>query len=96
MKGNKHQYQLVVVLAPKTEEKEKVLAKVTDWLEKNKIESTADHTGLKELAYEINKNTKGDFWVYSLTSESPIKLKEFELLLNRESNIIRYLILKKE
>jgi len=96
MKGNKYQYQLVVVLNPKTEEKDKVLAKVTDWLEKNKIESTSDHTGLKELAYEINKNAKGDFWVYSLTSESPIKLKEFDLLLNRESNIIRYLILKKE
>ncbi|MCW1948955.1 MAG: 30S ribosomal protein S6 [Candidatus Shapirobacteria bacterium] len=96
MKGNKYQYQLVVVLNPKTEEKEKVLAKVTDWLEKNKIESVSDHTGLKELAYEINENTKGDFWVYSLNSESPIKLKEFNLLLNRESNIIRYLILKKE
>ena len=96
MKGNKYQYQLVVVLNPKTEEKDKVLVKVTDWLEKNKVESTSDHTGLKELAYEINKSAKGDFWVYNLTSETPMKLKEFNLLLNRESNIIRYLILKKE
>jgi ribosomal protein S6 len=96
MKGNKYQYQLVVVLAPKTEEKEKVLDKINNWLEKNKIESTSNHTGLKELVYEINKNTKGDFWVYDLISESPIKLKEFNLLLNREVNIIRYLILKKE
>ncbi len=96
MKGNKYQYQLVVVLNPKTEEKDKVLVKVTDWLEKNKIELIADHMGMKELTYEINKNTKGDFWAYSLTSEFPIKLKEFNLLLNRESNIIRYLILKKE
>jgi len=96
MKGNKYQYQLVVVLNPKTEEKDKVLAKVTDWLEKNKIESSEDHMGLKELAYEIDKNTKGDFWIYNLTAESPIKLKEFNLMLNRESNIIRYLILKKE
>ncbi len=96
MKGNKYQYQLVVVLNPKAEEKDKVLSKVTGWLEKNKIESTSDHVGLKELVYEINKNTKGDFWVYELTSESPVKLKEFNLLLNRESNIIRYLILKKE
>ena len=96
MKGNKYQYQLVVVLNPKTEEKDKVLAKVTDWLEKNKIEQLEDHMGLKELAYEIDKNTKGDFWIYNLTAESPIKLKEFNLMLNRESNIIRYLILKKE
>jgi len=96
MKGNKYNYQLIVVLAPKTENKEKVLVKVTDWLKKNKIESTSNHMGLKELAYEIDKNTKGDFWVYELNSELPIKLKEFNLLLNRESNIIRYLILKKE
>ncbi len=96
MKERKYNYQLVVVLAPKTDEKEKVLTKVTGWLEKNKIESTENHMGLKELAYQINKNDKGDFWVYELTAESPIKLKEFNLMLNRESNIIRYLILKKE
>jgi ribosomal protein S6 len=96
MKGNKYHYQLVVVLAPKTEGKEKVLAKVTDWLKKNNVELTEDHLGLKDLIYEINKNDKGDFWVYELTTELPIKLKEFNLLLNRESNIIRYLILKKE
>jgi ribosomal protein S6 len=96
MKANKHHYQLIVVLALKTENKEKVLAKVTDWLNKNKIEQLGDHMGQKDLAYEINKESKGDFWVYELASESPIKLKEFNLLLNRESNIIRYLILKKE
>jgi ribosomal protein S6 len=96
MKGNKSSYQLIVVLGPKTENKEKVLAKVTDWFSKNKIESSSNHMGLKDLVYEINKETKGDFWVYELTSELPIKLKEFNLLLNRESNIIRYLILKKE
>lgn len=96
MKESKYHYQLVVVLAPKTENKEKVLAKVTDWLKKNKIEQLENHMGLKELVYEVDKNTKGDFWVYDLTSESPIKLNEFNLMLNRESNIIRYLILKKE
>ena len=52
--------------------------------------------GLKELVYEIGKNSKGDFWTMDLTSESPIKQKDLNLLLNREPNIIRYLILKKE
>ncbi len=96
MKGNKYRYQLVIVLHPKTEDKDKVLAKANAWLEKNKIESTSEHLGMKELAYEIGKNSKGDFWAMSLTSESPIKQKELNLLLNREPNIIRYLILKKE
>jgi ribosomal protein S6 len=96
MKEKKYLYQLIVVLNPKTEEKEKVLKKATDWLENNKVEVSQDHMGLKDLAYEINKNTKGDFWVMELTCTSPLKIKEFNLLLNRESNIIRYLILKKE
>jgi ribosomal protein S6 len=96
MKEKKYQYQLVVVLNPKTEEKEKVLKKVTDWLENNNTEVNSDHMGLKELAYEINKNTKGDFWVMNVAAESPLKLKELDLMLNREPNIIRYLMLKKE
>lgn len=96
MKGNKHQYQLVVILDSKTEDKEKVLKKITNWLETNKTEFTQDHIGQKDLAYEIDKNGKGDFWSMNLNSTTPLKLKEFNLLLNRESNIIRYLILKKE
>lgn len=96
MKGNKNQYQLVLVLNPKIEEKENILKKITTWLEAKKVELNQVHLGLKELAYEIEKNSKGDFWAFDVTSELPIKLNEFNLLLNRESNIIRYLILKKE
>lgn len=96
MEGNKNQYQLVLVLNPKIEDKEAVLKKVTSWLETKKIEFNQVHVGQKELAYEIEKNTKGDFWSLDLESQSPIKIKELNLLLNRESNIIRYLILKKE
>lgn len=96
MKGSIYQYQLVVVLNPKTDDKEKILKKVTNWLELNTIEVVSNHIGQKELAYEIGGNTKGDFWSLDLKSKIPLKLKEFNLLLNRESNIIRYLILKKE
>jgi len=96
MKGNKNQYQLILVLNPKTEDKENILKKITTWLETKKVKFNQVHLGPKELVYEIEKNTKGDFWSLDLNSESPIKLKEFNLLLNREPNIIRYLILKKE
>ena len=51
--------------------------------------------GLKDLAYEIQGHNKGDFWVLDLESEETLKIKEFNLLLDRETNIIRYLILKK-
>lgn len=96
MKGNKYQYQIILVLNPKTEEKEKVLDKAYSWLESNKAEIlNKDHFGLKDLAYEINNNKKGDFWILDVSSENPLKVKSFNLLLDRETNIIRYLILKK-
>ena len=96
MKGNKYQYQIILVLNPKTEDKEKVLNKAYGWLEANGAEITnKDHMGLKELAYEIQNHNKGDFWVLEVESKDSLKIKDFNLLLDRETNIIRYLILKK-
>jgi ribosomal protein S6 len=96
MKGNKYQYQIILVLNPKTEDKEKVLNKAYSWLESKKAEiSNKDHMGLKDLAYEIQGYNKGDFWVLDVNSEETLKIKDFNLLLDREINIIRYLILKK-
>ena len=96
MKGNKYKYQIILVLSPKTEDKEKVLNKAYSWLESNKAEiSNKDHVGLKDLAYEIQNHNKGDFWVLDVESEETLKIKEFNLLLDREVNVIRYLILKK-
>jgi len=96
MKGNKYQYQIILVLSPKTEDKEKVLSKAYSWLESKKVEIlNKDHMGLKDLAYEIKGHNKGDFWVLDVESEETLKIKDFNLLLDREINIIRYLILKK-
>lgn len=96
MKGSKYQYQIILVLNPKTENKEKVLTKAYSWLEAKKAEIlNKDHMGLKELAYEIKSHDKGDFWVLDVESKESLKVKDFNLLLDREINIIRYLILKK-
>ncbi|MDD4937754.1 MAG: 30S ribosomal protein S6 [Candidatus Shapirobacteria bacterium] len=95
MKEKTYKYQLVIVLDPKVEEKEKVLKKVSTWLETKEVKiDKKDHLGIKELVYEIEKNTKGDFWVMDLIGVNPLKLSEFNVLLNRETSIIRYLILK--
>jgi ribosomal protein S6 len=97
MKEKQHSYQMILVLSPKAEDKDKdkVLAKVETWLTANKAKiSKKDHTGNKELVYEIAKGRKGDFWVLDVVSELPLKLNELNLFLNREVNVIRYLILK--
>lgn len=97
MKEKKHNYQLVLVLNPKLEDKETVFKKVSTWLDGRKVEvAKKDHMGIKELVYEIKGNSKGDFWILDLESLTTLKLNELNVLLNRENNIIRYLILKKE
>lgn len=98
MKDTKINYQLVVVFDPKTDEKdkEKVNKKIEDILAENKAEVVKkEKVGLKNLAYKIKSFDKGDFWVLDIASEKPVGLKEFNLFLNREPSIIRYLVLKK-
>lgn len=98
MKDNKYKYQIVVVLNPKTEEKEKetLIKKVVSQIEETQAEVVKkDHMGLKDLAYEIAGFNKGDFWAFDVESDIPMKNTEFNLFLNRETKVIRYLILKK-
>lgn len=95
MKDKKNKYQIVTVLNAKAEDKEKTTAKLEKWIKELKAEVTKiDHMGQKELVYEINKQRKGDFYVFDIESDKPVEIKEFNLLLNREPNIVRYLILK--
>jgi len=98
MKDKKYKYQIVSVLSPKTEEKEKeaVLAKISGWIDdvKGKVVSK-NRLGMIDLVYKIKDFEKGDFWIFEAESEKPMQLKDFNLFLNREPNIIRYLILKK-
>jgi ribosomal protein S6 len=98
MKDTKNNYQLVVVFDPKTEEKdkEKINKKIEDILAENKAEIVKkDKVGLKSLAYKIKTFDKGDFWIWDLAAAKPFNVKEFNLFLNREPSIIRYLVLKK-
>lgn len=95
MKDKKYKYQLVVVLPPKLDKKDDVLTKISGWLEKEGIEiEKKSNFGIKDLVYEIEKNNKGDFWIMDLLSEKTLKMSELNVFLNREKNVIRYLILK--
>jgi len=95
MKDKKYKYQIVTVLNSKAEDKDKITTKLEKWIKDVKANIVKiDHMGQKELVYEINHQRKGDFYLFDLESEKPLELKEFNLFLNREPNIIRYLILK--
>jgi ribosomal protein S6 len=98
MEDKKINYQLVLVLKPKLEEKERnsVFKEVESKLNTLKAEvASRDHLGQKEMVYKIQGFSRGDYWVWELESEKPLVVKDFNVFLNRETNIIRYLILKK-
>ena len=90
-------YQVVVVFNPKAEEKnkEKVLSKLGEVLIpfEAKINSK-EQLGTKELTYLIKNHNKGDFWKLKVTTPKPLNIKEISSYLNRETEVIRYLILK--
>lgn len=97
MKDNKEKYQIVIVLEPKLEEKSatKVLDKAVKWLETKGAEIVKkEQLGIKELVYPIKKFNKANFWEIEVSLEKTIGFREFNLLLDREAKIIRYLILK--
>ena len=97
MKDNKERYQIVVVLEPKMEEKVRnsVLKKVSDWFEKNGAEvEKKEELGMKELVYPIKNFNKANFWEFEVVFSEIAKFREFNLLLDREAKVIRYLILK--
>lgn len=97
MKDNKINYEIVVVFAPKTEEKtaEATFAKVEKWLGANETKiSKKDHMGQKTLEYPINSFEKGDFWVLSTEGEKRVNVADLNVMLNREVGVIRYLVLK--
>ncbi|MEK7527969.1 MAG: 30S ribosomal protein S6 [Patescibacteria group bacterium] len=94
---NVFDYQVVVVFNPKTEEKnkEKVLTKLESMLSALDAKfDSKEQIGSKELAYLIKKQSKGDFWKLRVKAKKPLDLKEINVYLNRETEVIRYLILK--
>jgi small subunit ribosomal protein S6 len=97
MKSSKNKYQVVVVLNPKLEEKERVLLvdKVVAEIEKGGVKvKSKEELGLKDLAYEIKKQETGMFMVFDIVSKEGLNINKLNLFLNRQVEIIRFIILK--
>lgn len=91
-------YELVIVLDGKaTAAKKKTagerLEKIVNEL-KGKLGKARDW-GTKELAYRIKKSTSGAFLIFPLEIEGR-SLKELVNKMRLESDVIRYLVVKKD
>lgn len=91
MEAKKIKYQLVLILDPTLADKDKeaLFKKIGEKFEKK------EHLGVKEMKYKIKGFDKGDYWSFETEIEKPIDIKEFNVYLNRETKIIRYLLLKR-
>ncbi|MFA6518728.1 MAG: 30S ribosomal protein S6 [Candidatus Shapirobacteria bacterium] len=91
--AEKQKYEIVLVFSPKAGEKPvEVVAeqfKKFGWKD-----GKMEHLGVKPLAYPIADQNKGDFWMFKAEGKEDINFSEINLYLNRNTDIIRYLVLK--
>lgn len=87
-------YELLYILRPDLEEdaRKKVVESLSDLLTKNgaKVNKT-EEWGLKQLAYEIKKFTKGYYILVKFEAEKAA-LDEFDRMTKINQNVLRFLI----
>ena len=87
-------YELLYILRPDLEEdaRKKVVESLSDLLTKNgaKVNKT-EEWGLKQLAYEIKKFTKGYYVLVKFETEKAA-LDEFDRMTKINQNVLRFLI----
>lgn len=92
--ATKQKYEIVLEFSPKAEEK--VVGAVAEQFKKfGWKDGKMEHLGVKLLAYPIAEQMKADFWVFEVSGKAEVTFKEINLYLNRNTDIIRYLVLKK-
>lgn len=93
-----HKYQLIVEYPSGLDSKKQKddLVKLEKEIEKKGMKVSFSDWGEKELAYKIEENEKARFWIGNVEIEADVLApwKDIRVFLNRNKQIIRYLILK--
>jgi len=93
-----HKYQLIVEYSSTFDLKKQKedLTKLEKEIEKKGMKVSFLDWGEKELAYKIEDNDKARFWIGEVEAdESTLSpWKDIRIFLNRNKQVIRYLILK--
>ena len=91
-------YEIMYIVKANLDEEARnnVIAKLHEILTKNGATiANVDEWGIRDLAYEINNETKGYYIVIEINSEDDVATKEFNRLVKINPNVLRFLILKK-
>ena len=87
-------YELMYILVPELDEnqiKEEITALNKILIDNGASIEGVNEWGLRDLAYEIKKQTKGYYVIISFTSD-PIACQEFTRLVRLNQKVLRFLI----
>jgi len=90
-------YEIMYIVKANLDEEARtqVIEKLHDILTRNGGTITnVDQWGIRDLAYEINDETKGYYVVIKMSAEGDAAIKEFNRLVKINPNVLRFLIIK--
>ena len=93
-------YEVTIILQPELEEqaRNELLERVQGWLapdEATAEKMVVDHWGMRQLAYQIRKLTRG-YYVYYEVEIDPTRVTDIERNLQFSEDVMRYLFIRKE
>jgi len=93
----KWEYEFIFVLPPNLEKQDQtsLFTKVKEVIAKGegKVVKETDW-GQKDLAYPIKDRVRGQYFIWQVSFPKNPSLRNTDLLLNRETNVLRYLWVK--
>ncbi len=92
-----NKYETVLIMKENiTEEiKNKVINKITDYLNTKGEVTKIEDIGLRKLAYEIKKNKKGYYYVIEFDAK-PESIIELERMYRINDEIIKFIVIRKD
>ena len=88
-------YEVMYIIRPNIDEegKKAIIAEINEVFTKNaSVVSEVKEWGLRELAYEIDGETKG-YYVLLNVEATPEAVKEFDRVANIDENVIRHIVI---
>ncbi|MDD7593768.1 MAG: 30S ribosomal protein S6 [Peptoniphilaceae bacterium] len=92
---NKYEMVLIVKAGLEDEERQQVLERLQDAINQNGSVENIDDWGTRKLAYEINYNKEGYYYVINYEAD-PSVVAEVERRARILDQVLRYLTVKKE
>ena len=92
-------YEFMFILRTDLEQEKKseILGKIAEVLGRNGFSIVKEnHMGVQKLAYEIQKMSNGEYYLYYLKTEDHKGIQEVRNYLNMVQDILRYIFIKKE